>query len=438
MYIHTASNLYTRQSKGSIIVEVTTNPVTGPIEPISNVNITISSISSDGTSTVVAELVTDSVGQTPVIELDAPPIALSEIPETVEAPYSTYKVEAISDDYVPVVITGTQVFSDTTSIQPIILTPTSPEVSDPFAMAMRADDEIEDIVIGPPVLFGDYPPKIPEAETKDINASGFVVLDKVVVPQYIVVHDGSPNSSYAPTYTVPFRDYIKNVASSEIYPTWTTAAIKSNVIAIISFTLNRVYTEWYRNQGKNYTITSSTAFDHAFFYGRNIFDSISKIVDEVFDIYIKRPGLLQPLLAQYCDGRNVTCPGRMTQWGSQELGEQGLSAEAILRYFYGNDIQILSAPTVSGNPESYPGSALREGSTGAAVRTIQEQLNRISNNYPLIPKVASDGVFGPTTTEAVKVFQRVFHLTPDGVVGRDTWYKISSIYVAVTKIAELS
>jgi hypothetical protein len=231
-------------------------------------------------------------------------------------------------------------------------------------------------------------------------------------------------------------DYIANVASSEIYPTWPLETIRANIIAIVSFTLNRVFTEWYRNQGKNFTITNSTAFDHAFFYGRNVFDSIVPVVADVFNTYIQRPGVMQPLLAQYCDGVQSQCPNWMTQWGSKDLGDQGYTADQILRNFYG-DINIPTAETVEGIPESYPGAPLRLGDTGPNVRKIQEQLNRIGDNYPLIPKVIADGVFGASTEEAVRTFQRIFHLTPDGIIGRNTWYKISAIYVAVTRMAEV-
>ncbi|OOB80473.1 MAG: peptidoglycan-binding protein [Epulopiscium sp. Nuni2H_MBin003] len=403
--------------------------------PVANVEVTISSQDETGKLTTIATLFTNSSGQTPIIVLDAPILSESEDPNFTGIPYATYHISTKCNGYIPVIIEGSQIFSEVTSIQPITLMPIEDMTVDPFSFDRQLNEVIS---IGQSTLIGDYAPKIPESETKDVSATGFVVLSEVVVPEYIIVYAGSPNSTGAPTYTVRFRDYIKNVASSEIYPTWPRETIKANVIAIISFTLNRVYTEWYRNQGKTYTITNSTAVDQAFIYGRNIFDTISSVVDECFDIYIKRPGVIQPLLAQYCDGQKSTCPGWMTQWGSQQLGEDGLKYDQILRYFYGNTIEILSAKVVSGIPESYPGTALREGSQGTNVRIIQEQLNRISNNYPLIPKVPTTGIFDPQTTEAVKVFQRVFHLTPDGIVGKSTWYKLSYIYVAVTKIAELT
>jgi hypothetical protein len=274
-----------------------------------------------------------------------------------------------------------------------------------------------------------------EADAKPLPPSkGFVVLPEPVVPEYVIVHAGKPADSSAADYWIPYKDYIKNVASCEIYATWPEEAIKANILAINSFTLNRVYTEWYPGKGYGFTITSSTSYDHAFTYGRNIFDQISKVVDDIFTTFITRPGVRQPLFAQYCDGRKVTCPGHMTQWGSRDLAAQGYSAIDILRYFYGEDVYLMEAKEVAGVPKSYPGKALQTGSGGPDVRTVQEQLNAISNNYPLIQKVKADGEFGETTRKAVETFQRIFHLSADGIVGFATWYKLSSTYVAVTRI----
>ena len=288
-------------------------------------------------------------------------------------------------------------------------------------------------------LWGDYPPKIPEDSLKPIPApTGFVVLDNPVVPEFIVVHDGLPSDSSAENYWVPFKTYIKNVASSEIYSTWPEQTIYANVIAIISFTLNRVFTEWYRNQGYNFTITSTTNYDHKYIHNRNIFDEISVVVDTVFNTFIKRPPTArQPLLAQYCDGQKTQCPDQMTQWGSKSLGDQGYNYEEILKYFYGDNILFAEAQIVSGVPVSFLGTTLEIGSKGTPVRTIQNQLNAISNSYPAIPKVAEDGIYGPATAEAVRTFQKIFGLPQTGVVDFKTWYEISRVYVAVTKIASL-
>ena len=235
-----------------------------------------------------------------------------------------------------------------------------------------------------------------------------------------------------------YRDYIKNVASSEIYATWTDAAVRANILAIMSFTLNRVYTEWYRNKGYDFTITSSTAFDQKWIYGRNIYQNISNVVDEMFGNYLSRPNVKQPILTQYCDGRRVSCPEWLSQWGSQSLGEQGYSAIEILRYYYGDSIYINTAMEISGVPASWPGYDLTEGSAGAKVQQMQEQLNTIAEAYPALPRIAADGIFGPATRAAVEDFQAVFGLPVTGIVDYRTWYKISEIYVGVSRIAELN
>ena len=303
-------------------------------------------------------------------------------------------------------------------------------------MASRQDVE-ENIIIGPPTLYGDYPPKIAEAEIKPVTETGEIVLSRVVVPEYIVVHDGSPRDSTATNYYVKYKDYIKNVASSEIYATWPENTIRANVLAIMSFTLNRVYTEWYRNKGYDFTITSSTAFDHKWIPERNIFDSISVIVDELFADYLSRPNVRQPILTQYCDGRRVSCPNWLTQWGSKALGDQGLTAIEILRYYYGDDMYINTAQEISGIPSSWPGYTLEQGASGEKVLQMQEQLRVISEAYPAIPKVEADGIYGPATAQAVEKFQSVFGLPVTGTVDYSTWYKISEIYVGVSRIAEL-
>jgi hypothetical protein len=263
------------------------------------------------------------------------------------------------------------------------------------------------------------------------------VLPEPVVPEFIIVHMGVPANASAARHWVPFKDYIKNVASSEIYATWPEQTLRANILAIISFTLNRVFTEWYRGQGKTFTITNSTQFDQAFIHGRNIFTEISTVVDDIFTTYITRPNIRQPLFAQYNDGRRTNNPGWLSQWGSKYLGDKGYAALDILKHYYGQNIYLTQAHKVAGVPQSYPGTALRVGSSGPEVRVIQEQLNRVSDNFPLIPKVRVDGVFGEATEEAIKTFQRIFRLAQDGVVGPSTWYRLSHIYVAVTGMAEL-
>ena len=295
-----------RQNFGSLIVQVSSDQLLGPLMPFENVQVTIKGIAPTGEATTLAELTTNSSGQTEAIELEAPPVDLSLEPLNTQMPYSTYRIETSSPNFVDAIVNGTQIFSDIRSIQPISLEPTiRSNLTRDFSMRQLT----ESIVIGPSTLYGNYPEKIPEAPIKIIPpGSGFITLESVIVPEYVIVHAGSPNDNSAPNYTVPYIDYIANVASSEIYPTWPTETIKANIIAIVSFTLNRVFTEWYRNQGKPYTITNSTAYDHAFFYGRNLFDSIVTVTAEVFDTYIKRPDVIQPLLAQYCDGVKSSCP----------------------------------------------------------------------------------------------------------------------------------
>ena len=293
----------------------------------------------------------------------------------------------------------------------------------------------EDILIPPHTLFYDYPPKIEEDEIKPMDEDGEIVLSRVVVPETIVVHDGLPDDSSAQNYYVPYRDYIKNVASSEIYATWPEQTIYANVLAIMSFTLNRVYTEWYRNKGYNFTITSSTAYDQKWMRGRNIFSNISYLVDTIFANFLSRPGVRQPIFTSYCNGTTVTCNG-LSQWGSKYLGDQGYSAIEIIHYYYGSNMYINTATSVSGVPSSWPGYNLTVGSSGDKVRQMQQQLNRIAQNYPAIPTIAADGVFGQRTAEAVRSFQRIFGLPVSGIVDYPTWYKISAVYVAVSRISE--
>jgi len=255
------------------------------------------------------------------------------------------------------------------------------------------------------------------------------------VPQNITVHLGSPNSD-APNVTVPFVDYVKNVASSEIYPTWDESALRANILAIVSFALNRVYTEFYRSRGYDFDITNSTAIDQYFVNGRSYFESVSRIADELFNDYLRRPGFVEPLAAKFCNGTTVTCEG-LSQWGSQNLAQQGYNSVQIIRSYYG-DVQIVNNAPVRGYTASYPGTPLRRGTTGPSVVTIQTELNRISQSFPAIPKVpVVDGIFGARTEVAVRKFQEVFGLSVDGIVGQATWYALVRYYIAVTRMAEL-
>ena len=255
------------------------------------------------------------------------------------------------------------------------------------------------------------------------------------IPQQITVHLGSPSSN-AENVTVSFSDYVKNVASSEIYPTWDEDALRANILAIVSFALNRIYTEFYRSRGYDFDITSSTAYDQYFVKGRSFFENVAELVDELFNDYLRRPGFVEPLAAKFCNGTTVTCEG-LSQWGSQNLAQQGYNTNQILQSYYGNVETVVNAP-IRGNISSYPGTPLRQGSTGANVVVLQVALNRISQNYPAIPKIpAVDGIFGPRTEAAVIQMQRIFGLNPDGIVGKSTWYEIVRLYTAVTRLSEL-
>lgn len=394
--------------------------------PVDKAKVTITQ--TDGAGKTMEQVTnTNSSGLTGSVDITTPPLEYSMNP-TGKVPYSLADLKVEAPNFRPLYIKGCQIMPDSLAIQNCNLSLQAP-------MQSRQEEIIN---IKPNTLVGKFPPKIPEDPNKPLPPppSGFVVLPEPVVPQYIVVHTGAPDEA-APNYTVRFLDYIKNVASCEIFSTWPESTIRANVLCIISFVLNRVYTEWYRGKGKNFTITNSTAFDQAFNFGRNIYKSISNVVDAVFSTYIKRPGQKQPLLTQFCDGKNVQCPGWLTQWGSKYLGDQGKRAPEIIRNFYGSDVQFVTAQKVTGIPESYPGYVLKIGSTGAPVKTIQTYLNRIAVNYPAIPRVAVSSYYNEATRNAVTQFQKIFSMPAIGVVDYPTWYRISDIYVAVTKIGEL-
>ncbi|MDD7333997.1 MAG: peptidoglycan-binding protein [Lachnospiraceae bacterium] len=376
-------------------------------------------------SQTLEEVSTDDSGNTEVLTLNTPPLEYSMEPNE-NQPYAEYTIRVEAPGYRDITVSAIDVLPGEESLQDVEL-----EAED------APGNPIDTIVIPAHTLYGEYPPKIPEDEIKPMSETGEIVLSRVVIPEYVVVHDGSPGDSTAANYYVRYRDYIKNVASSEIYATWPDAALRANILAIMSFTLNRVYTEWYRGKGYEFTITSSTAYDHKFMPGRNFFQSISNVVDEMFENYLSRPNVRQPILTQYCDGQRVTCPGWMSQWGSKYLSDQGYSAIEILRNYYGSSIYINSAQGISGIPASWPGYNLEIGSTGDKVRQMQEELARISQAYPAIPTITADGIFGSRTREAVQKFQSIFGLPATGIVDYPTWYKISDIYVAVSRIAEL-
>ena len=390
--------------------------------PISDASVSISS----GTSpqNIFMQLSTDISGLTETVELPTPALNYSLEPESIVKPYAEYTITVTAPGYEPVEVTGSEMLADTTSEQLIRMNPLA-----------TTDEEEKFVFIPAHTLWGDYPPKIPEAEIKPMPETGEIVLSRVVVPEYVIVHDGVPSDNTAPNYWVKYTDYIKNVASSEIYATWPEATIYANILAIMSFTLNRVYTEFYRNQGYNFTITSSTAYDQKWIYGRNTYENIDRLVDSIFPNYLSRPGVRQPIFTSYCDGQRVTCSG-LSQWGSKYLGDEGYSAIEIIRYYFGNDMYINTADVISGVPSSWPGYNLTIGASGDKVRQLQQQLNRIAGNYPTLPTLIADGIYGPLTAESVRTFQRIFGLPATGVTDFATWYAISRIYVAVARLAE--
>ncbi|MEZ3506080.1 MAG: peptidoglycan-binding protein [Lachnospiraceae bacterium] len=404
--------------QGRLQINVTAN--VGLI-PIQNASITISYTGEP--DSMIETLTTNSSGQTEAVTLNAPPLEYSLTPNS-PMPYSEYTLTVNALGYEPVTISGVEVLPEVTAMQNIEMVPTE-----------TSQEESETIVIPDHTLYGDYPPKIPEDEIKPMDESGEIVLSRVVIPEYIIVHDGVPSDSTAGNYYVRYRDYIKNVVSSEIYATWPENAIYANTLAIMSFTLNRVYTEWYRNKGYNFTITSSTAYDQKWIYGRNIYANVDRLVDSIFANYLSRPGVRQPIFTSYCDGKNVTCNG-LSQWGSKYLGDEGYTPIEIIRYYYGSDMYINTAVAVSGVPSSWPGYNLSVGASGDKVLQIQQQLNRIAQNYPAIPRITADGIYGSRTANAVRVFQSVFNLPQSGIVDYPTWYKISEVYVGVSRIAE--
>lgn len=408
----------TELSQGFLRVFVIERPGLAPIE-----NATVTIVYEAAPEAEPRVFTTDNSGQTPIITLPAPPIAYSEAPDEPK-PYSEYTITVTKEGYEETIVTGSEILPDELSVQIVQLNSLEVPIEPPIL-----------INIPDHTLYGTYPAKIPEAEVKPLPESGEIVLSRVVIPEFIIVHDGVPSDSSAPNYWVRYTDYIKNVASCEIYATWEESSILANILVIMSFTLNRVFTEFYRNQGYDFTITSSTAYDQKWIYGRNIFENISYLVDQVFNNYLARPGITQPIFTSYCDGHRVTCNG-LSQWGSKFLGDEGYSAIEIIRNFYGQDMYIATATQISGVPSSFPGYDLTIGASGDKVRQLQRQLNRIAQDYPAIPTLNIDGIYGPRTAESVRVFQRIFGLPQTGVTDFATWYAISRIYVGVSRLSE--
>ena len=377
-----------------------------------------------GNVVFVGVLSVDANGQSDPIEVETPPKALSLDPNNTQTPYGSYNMTVEATGYLTAIINGIQVFEDITSWQDVSMLP-----ADENSPA-RAANPVYQIPEHNLLLRGRA------SGSKPYVACVPLVLENPIIPNFITVHLGRPQN-YAKDVTVSFRYYIKNVCCSEIYPTWPEQSIRANIYCQISLALNRVYTEWYLSKGYDFQITNSTQYDQYYVDGRSIADNVSKIVDEIFNVYVRRPGTIDPYYTEYCNGTTATCPG-LSQWGTVTLANQGYSALQILKYYYGNNLELVESNDIQDIPQSYPGTPLRVGSTGNAVRTIQRQLSRIRQNFPAIPVIPDvDGVFGSATEAAVRQFQTSFQLTSDGIVGKATWYKISYIYVSVKKLAEL-
>lgn len=404
---------------GSLIVELS---AAQQAVPIANASVHVFSIQTGYDQTFI----TDQFGKTEEIRLLAPDRALSLDENYEGVPYATVDVEISLQGFVTQLTRNVQIFALQQALLQVDLMPKE-----------RSGLPDELIEIPTHSLLRENCRGLGPAEQPVDDSFGTFVLAYPIIPQYITVHLGRPTSN-AENVTVSFKNYIKNVASSEIYPTWPEECLRANIYCQISLALNRIYTEWYIAKGYNFNITNSTAFDQAFIKGRDIFANISRIVDEIFNEYIRKFNTIEPFYAEYCDGRQANCPG-LKQWGSLSLAERGFNSFQILQNYYGKNIEIVDSDRIEGVAGSFPGTSLRVGVKSNAVAIIQNQLNRIAVNYPNIPPIYPvDGIFGAATENAVKVFQRQFNLTADGIAGKSTWYKISSIYVAVKKLAELT
>ena len=367
--------------------------------------------------------ITDATGSAADIPVEAPACALSLDEDNTTRPYAIVSLTAAKPGYRTVRIEGIQIFAGQITLAQPAMIPVTEEGKDiPDAP----------IVIPPHPLFAGSG----GSGAQPVENCVPRVLDKVIIPKNITVHLGKPAAS-ARNVTVSFRDYIANVASSEVYPTWPEQALRANIHCQISLALNRIYTEWYPSKGYTFNITNSTSYDQYYVHGRTVFDVMVKITDDIFNTYLRKRGTVNPYYSEYCDGKSVTCPG-LKQWGTVTLANQGRTALQILRYYYGSDIEIVRTSNIQSIPQSYPGSPIRQGDSGTAVFTLQRQLNRITKDYPFLGKLTVDGVFGSRMAATVRAFQKQFNLTADGMVGRQTWYKISYIYVSVKDLAELT
>jgi len=375
---------------------------------------------------ILYETATNANGNTQSFALTAPQAELTLDPNYPGPAYSICDVKVSAPGFMTTTIRDVEIVDTQTSILPVYMRP----------VAIGTESRSQSIIIIPPkaLLYGDQreqvgPPDTPLPENR--------VLNEVVIPDYITVHLGRPDNASARNVRVRFSEYIKNVASSEIYPTWPQSSLVANIHAIVTYALNRVFSEWYRSKGYSFDITNSTAFDQSYRDGGPIFENISRIVDGIFNVYARRIGFGNPFFTQFCNGTSVTCAG-LSQWGTVTLANQGMTPIQILHHYYPKDLELVLSNNITQVPVSYPGTPLRLGSRGDSVRKMQNYLNRIRVNFPLIPRISNpNGVFDEETLEATRMFQRTFNLTPDGIIGRETWNKISSIYVGVIRLGEL-
>ncbi len=404
------------QHTGTLQVAVTT--ASGAV-PIPNARVTV--YDRDGIE--LYNLVTDESGNTQRVILYTPDGNLTYDPNYGYPAYAEYTVEVVATGFMPTQIQSVQIFDGVDSTLPVSL---GPLPRSGYTPGMEEIIEIpENALLSSEPFIGGVPDQSVEPR----------VLTRVVIPEYITVHLGTPDSD-ARNVTVRFTDYLKNVASSEIYPTWPQNSLVANILCQISLVLNRIFTEWYPSRGYPFDITNSTRFDQAYVFGRNIFDSVSTIVDNIFNSYVKKVNSIAPYFTSYCNGSTVTCEG-LSQWGTVYLANQGKSPLDILKYYYGPDIEIATSNNIGGVQTSYPGTPIKLNDRGENVRIIQRQLNRIGQNFPLIPRLIVDGVYQQPTATAVKVFQGIFNLPQTGIVDKATWYKLSYVYSAVTKLGEL-
>lgn len=385
--------------------------------PLDGVRVTVL----DDEGNTLYRLTTDESGETRAVPLQTMDKSFSQNPDYLGIPYVSYGVIVEAEGFESASFTGIPIFDGETATLPVTLLP---------LQNAQPRQAIENTAFGPPAV------TMTEPRNQEGTSADARVLRQVVIPNPITVHLGAPDAS-ASNVEVSFSNYVKNVASCEIYPTWPDSALRANIYAIMTFALNRVYTEWYRSRGYNFDITNNTAYDQYYVPGHPIYDSISRVVDELFGEYVRRQGQNAPYFTSFCNGTTATCQG-LSQWGTVSLANQGYPPFQILRYYYPNDIEIAETNIVTNVLSSYPGNALRLGSTGLDVQTIQTYLNRVRRNYPAIPAIADpSGTFGESTRAAVAKFQSIFNLTADGIVGKATWYKLSNIYASVARLAEL-